>query len=119
MSVATNYYTYNQISDYYGVTKSSLQHRVHRLGLKGKTLSDDGTVFFTSKQVEKIVDCYKIISVNHPRKIDIIELYQAGRKGRTISSILRMSVKSAYDCIREYNNTGCVIVESKLNKILL
>ena len=108
-------FTYSEISEMTGVTKSGLQHRVHRLGLKGRTLSDDGTVFFTAKQVSKIIDCYKIQSENNPRKIDIIELYQQGKKGRAIASILRMSVKASYDCIREYNQTGCVIVESVIN----
>jgi hypothetical protein len=110
-----DYFTYSQISESFGVTKSGLQHRVHRLGLKGRTLSGDGTIYFTQKQVEKIVDCYQIRGINHPRKLDVIELYQAGRKGRDIAVILRMSVKASYDCIREYNNNGHIIVESKLN----
>ena len=111
----SEYFTYSDISEMVGVTKSGLQHRVHRLGLKGKTLSDDGTIFFNVNQVKKIIDCYKITSVNHPRKIGVIELYQAGRKGHAIASILRMSIKSSYDCIREYNNTGYIIVESIIN----
>jgi len=111
-------FTYNQIANDYGVSKSAIQHRVHRLGLRGRILTDDGTIFFTSKQVEKIVDCYTLTKENHPRKIQIIELYQADRIGRTIASILKISTKLTYDCIREYNNTGCVIVESKISKIV-
>jgi len=111
-------FTYNQIAKDYGVTKSAIQHRVHKLGLIGKVLSDDGTIFFTSKQVEKIVDCYTSTKENHPRKIWVIELYQAGRKGRSIASMLKMSTKLTYDCIRDYNKDGCVVVESKLNKII-
>lgn len=111
-------FTYNQISKDYGVSKSALQHRVNRLKIKGKVLGDDGTIFFTSKQLEKIVDCYTSTKENHPRKIWIIELYQAGRKGRLIASMLKMSTKLTYDCIRDYNQNGCVVVESKLNKII-
>jgi len=99
----------------FGVTKSALAHRVYKLGLKGKCLSDDGIIFFNLKQVGKIVDCYKIKFENHPRKLDIIEMYQKGYKGRAIASILRMSVKLSYDCIREYNKTGLVTVESIIN----
>jgi hypothetical protein len=115
MSTSVERFTYSEISEMTGVTKSGLQHRVHRLGLKGRTLSDDGTVFFTARQVSKIIACYKIRSENNPRKIDIIELYQQGKKGRAIASILRISVKASYDCIREYNQTGYIIVESLIN----
>ena len=111
-------FTYNQISKDYGVSKSAIQHRVHRLGLKGRALADDGTIFFTNKQVEKITDCYTLTKENHPRKIQIIELYQAGRIGRNIASMLKISTKLTYDCIREYNNDGCIIVESKLSKLV-
>jgi transposase len=111
-------YTYNQISKDYGVSKSALQHRVHRLKLKGRTLGDDGTIYFSHKQVEKIIDCYRISSVNHLRNIYVIELYQQGRNGRAIASILKMSTKTTYDCIKEYNKTGCITIESKLNKIV-
>src|SRR6478735_6166765 len=112
-----DYFTYSQISENFGVTKSGLQHRVHRLGLKGRTLSDDGTIYFTQKQVDKIVDCYKITFENHPRKLDVIELYQSGKKGRDIAIILRMRNVLTYNCIRDYNETGCVTVESKINKL--
>ena len=115
MSTSVERFTYSEISEMTGVTKSGLQHRVHRLGLKGRTLSDDGTVFFTARQVSKIIACYKIRPENNPRKIDIIELYQQGKKGRAIASILRISVKASYDCIREYNQTGYIIVESLIN----
>ena len=115
MSTSVERFTYSEISEMTGVTKNGLQHRVHRLGLKGRTLSDDGTVFFTARQVSKIIACYKIRSENNPRKIDIIELYQQGKKGRAIASILRISVKASYDCIREYNQTGYIIVESLIN----
>jgi hypothetical protein len=113
--MVTKYFTYSEISEITGVTKSGLQHRVHRLGLKGKCLSNDSTVYFNINQVKKIIDCYTIKLENHPRKLDIIELYQNGYKGRVIASVLRMSVKLSYDCIREYNDTGCIVIESMIN----
>jgi len=119
MTAISRHFTYAQIAKAYGVTKSALTHRVQRLKLKGKTIGTDGTVFFTPKQVEKIVDCYTLKKENDPRKIHVIELYQSGRKGRDIASILKMSTKLAYDCINEYENDGCIVVESKLSKIVL
>lgn len=114
-SIQNDYFTYQEIADIFGVTKGALAHRVHRLGIKGRTLSDDGTIFFTVKQVAKITACYSIKAENHPRKLDVIELYHKGYKGRVIAEVLKMSAKLSYDCIREYRQTGCVIVESKLN----
>lgn len=118
-SIKNDYFTYQEIADNFGVTKGALAHSVYRLGIKGRTLSDDGTLYFTLKQVAKITDCYSVKAENHPRKLDIIELYHKGYKGRTIAEVLKMSVKLSYDCIREYNQTGFIVVESRLNSKML
>lgn len=110
-----NCYTYNEISSHFGVSKSALTHRVQKLKLKGQTLGIDSTVYFALWQVKKMVQYLELNAANHPRKIDIIELYQHGHKGLKIASVLKISVKLTYDCIKEYNNTGCITVESKLS----
>lgn len=112
-------YTYDQISEHFGVTKSALTHRVHKLNLKGRTLGKDSTVYFSLWQVKKMTAYLTLKCKNHPRKIDIIELYQKGYKGRVISEVLKISVKLTYDCIREYNLTGCIVVESKMGNVFV
>jgi DNA invertase Pin-like site-specific DNA recombinase len=112
-------YTYDQISEHFGITKSALTHRVQKLKLKGRTLGKDSTVYFSVWQVKKMVQYLPLNCKNHPRKIDIIELYESGQKGRTIAEYLKISVKLTYDCIREYNLTGCIVVESKMSNVFI
>lgn len=46
-------------------------------------------------------------------------MYEKGMTGSTISKKLNISIKLTYDCIKEYNLTGYLIVESKLNNMEL
>jgi len=112
------YWTYNELVEAYGITKSALTHRVQNLNIKGKRLGTDGTVYFNINQVKKIINYLDFKNKeNHPRKIKIVDLYEKGMTGNSISKKLKISIKLAYDCIKEYNLTGCIVVESKLNNM--
>jgi hypothetical protein len=108
-------YTYNDIAKKYGIKKTILYKRVFNLGIKGSRIGRDGIAYFNQNEVYKILDHKPINYKIHSRKIQIIELYQSGIIGRNIAEILRISTKLTYDCIREYNETNCIIVESKIN----
>jgi hypothetical protein len=108
-------YTYEDIEKKYGIKKTILYKRVSYLGMNKNHRGRNGIAFFDQNQVYKILDHKPINYKIHSRKIQIIELYQSGLIGRKISEILRISTKLSYDCIREYNETNCIIVESKIN----
>ena len=114
------YWTYNELVDYYKISKSALTHRVQRLNIKGKRLDNDSTVYFNIDQVKKIINYLDFKNKeNHPRKIKIVDMYEKGMTGNTISKKLNISIKLTYDCIKEYNLSGYLIVESKLNNMEL
>jgi hypothetical protein len=108
-------YTYKQISKKYNIKVSILTKRVYKLGIKGKVLSTDATIFFSEGQIMRILMSERMPFKNHPRKIQIIELYKKGVVGRLVAETLKISTKLTYDCIREYNKDGFIIVESKIN----
>jgi hypothetical protein len=108
-------YTYNDIEEKYGIKKTILYKRVSHLGLNKNHRGKNGIAFFSQDDVYKILDKKTINYKLHSRKIQIIELYQSGIIGRNIANMLRISTKLTYDCIREYNETNCIIVESKMN----
>lgn len=111
-------FTLKQISEVTGSTIHSLNRRALKLGLKGRCLGNDSTKYYTRFQINRIVQAAPITYKNHWRKIDIIEMYNQGFSGHDISKIMNISIKLAYDCIREFNETECIIVESKMSRIL-
>lgn len=119
MSAAKNYITtinmmnYNEIVETYNISKSALTHRTHNLNIKGKFVGK--VKYFTMAQVDRILRHSPTQFNLHERKIVIIEFYNRGMIGREIASILGISVKMTYDAIREYNETGCVVVQSSIN----
>ena len=108
------YFTLKKVSKDTGISISILNKRGWKLGLKGKCLGKGSTMYYTAAQINKILN---YIKSRDSYKITIIELYQSNQTGRNIAKYMKMSVKTVYDCIREYNETGCVTVESKINKL--
>lgn len=106
------------ISELTGVSVYALNRRAIKLNIKGKCTGNDSTRYYTRFQIERIVAAHPITYANHWRKIDIIEMYLRDKTGREISEIMNISVKLTYDCIREFNETGCIIVESKISRVL-
>ena len=111
-------FSLKSVSELTGVTVHALNKRAIKLGLKGKCLGRDSTKYYTKFQIERIVSAHPIRYKNHWRKLDIIEMYMQNKTGREISEIMNISVKLTYDCIREFNETGCIVVESKISRIL-
>lgn len=111
-------YALKEIAQLTGDTVYALNKRAIKLNIKGRCIGHDSTKYYTLKQIEKIVSASKRTCKNHSRKIDIVELYLQGLNGRKIAAFLRISVKLAYDCLAEFNKTGCVTVESKISRIL-
>jgi len=111
--------TYQQISEKYNISYSKLTDRVRFLGIKGRFKNKKMT--FNKIQVEEIVNFTTAGSAriaynrNHPKKFKIIEFYQKGRSARKVAEFLNIDRKFVYSTIREYNETDCIVVASKMN----
>ena len=112
--------TYNQISEKYNIKTSVLTRRVHILKIKGIFVGRE--VAFNKKQIAEILSynprahfdrrCTK----NHPRKLAVIEFYLKRRSGRKVAEFMNISRYIVDAAIKEYNETGFITVESKMNK---
>ena len=111
--------TYKEIEDKYGISYSKLTDRVRFLGIKGRFKNKKMT--FNKAQVEEIVNFTTAGSAriaynrNHPKKFKIIEFYQKRRSARQVAEFLNIDRKYVYATVREYNETGCIVVASKMN----
>ena len=105
--------SYRQISEQYGISSTTLSKRVFALKIKGENVGKKK--YFTQQDIDKILRCKPTNYTTHARKITIIEIFQNGVKGYEIAEALGISSRSTYECIKEYQLTGCVIVESKMN----
>lgn len=105
--------TYNQISKKYGIEKKQLYRAVY--GLKIKNTKKD----FTAKEIFEIIN-YKPPGQSNKkydrRKITIIEFYEKWGSGRKVAIFLNIERRFVLAAIKEYKETGCLIIESKLNK---
>ena len=110
-------FRYIDVAKKHKVSTGALTKRAHKLGIVGKRIGNDGSMYFTEKQITKILNFKKVDFKNHSRKIQIIEMYIDGHSGRKIAEALGISVKLSYLCIKEYNQTEHIIVESKINKL--
>lgn len=112
--------TYIQISEKYNVKVSLLTRRVHILNIKGIFVGRKIT--FNKKQITEILNYNprahfdRKNAKNHPRKLAIIEFYLKRKSGRKVSEFLNISRYIVDAAIKEYNQTGFVTIESKLNK---
>jgi len=106
------------VSNLTGVSVHALNKRAIKLNIKGRCTGSNSTRYYTKNQIDTIVSAQPIGFKNHWRKISIIEMYLENITGHEISKSMNISIKLAYDCIREFNKTGCIIVESKMSRIL-
>jgi transposase len=111
---------YEEISIKYNIPVTTLYSRVFHLKIKGAFKGRK--INFSKKQVEQLLE-YKPLEYldkyrmnNDRRKLKIIEFYLKLRSGRRVTIMLNISRRFVDAAIREYNNTGFVIVESKMNK---
>lgn len=113
----SNCIRYKDVAKKNNVSVRALTKRAHKLGIVGRRIGNDGSMYFTEKQINKILNLKRIDFKNHSRKITIIEMYHEGHKGRKIAEVLGISTKLTYICLKEYNQTGHIIVQSKINKL--
>lgn len=112
--------TYKEISEKYNVEMSLLTRRVNILKVRG--VFKGRNVTFTKGQVEQLLGydpkAYdkRRSMINHPRKLKIIEFYLKRKSGRKVAEFLNISRPIVDATIREYNKTGFLVVESRLNK---
>jgi len=109
--------TYKQISQKYSIPLSLIYRRVHVLKLKG--FKKGREIKFKEDQIYQIL--YYQPQTNSKqfdrRKLAIIEFYEKFGTGNKVSRFLNIHRNVVNQAIREYNETGFVIVESKMNKI--
>lgn len=104
---------YKQISKEYEIPENTLSRRVFKLKIKGTFVG--AKKYFDQAQIKKMLKETQVNLKNHHRKITVIEYFNKGFSGREIAEILGMSVALAYQCIKEYQLTECIVVESKIN----
>lgn len=113
--------TYKEIEKKYDIKYHDLTDRVGALGIKGKFKSK--ILHFSKAQVQEILTfapkkkIKKMSRENHVRKLKIIEFYLKLGSARKTADFLNIGWRIIYPAVREYNETGCVTVESKLNHL--
>lgn len=109
--------TYKQISNEYNIPIRKLNRAVYELKIKGIYIGKEK--MFNEQEVEQIIHYRRRISskykLYHPRKIKIIQAYFKYGSGTKVAKILNIDRSSVNRAIKEYNNTGEIIVESILN----
>lgn len=110
-------YTYEEISKKYNIGLSSLYSRVDRIKLIRRY--DKQIRVFTKSEVKKIVNHKNPRLVESYKKITVIDFYHLGFFRDEISLRLGISLDFVKKTIAEYNRTGHVLVESKINRPIL
>ena len=112
--------TYKEISEKHNIKISFLTRRVAVLKMKSVFVGRECD--FTSHQESLLVNYNPRAHFErnskeyHNRKLRIVEEYFKLKSGRKVSISLKIHRCIVDKSIREYNKTGFLIVESKLNK---
>ena len=108
---------YEQIAKKYNLTIPLIYRRVFVLKLKGRIIRKK--IYLSQPQIDKIVN-YKRPKKdnlkNNKRKLTIIEWWFRTPSYRKISYILNIPRKLVTEAVREFEDTGFIVVESKMNK---
>jgi len=111
--------TYKEISVKYNIPVSALYRRAHVLRLEGKFKGVNIT--FSKKQIKELINYKPVIfpeakkTENHVRKIAIIEFYLKFGGVNKVSRMLNIPRGAVGKAIKEFEETGCIVVASKLN----
>lgn len=108
--------TYKQISEKYSIPLSLIYRRVHVLKLKGYRKGRE--IKFKEDQIYQIISYLPWSNSKQfdKRKLKIIEFYEKFGTGNKVARFLNIHRNVVNKAIKEYNETGFVIVESKMNK---
>lgn len=107
--------TYKEISLEFGVPIHILTQRAYKL--KFKAYKRGMFNVYTDEQVWELVnyESRQKNKRNHRRKLAIIEFYWKLKTANKVAEFLNISKTTVSNTIKEYLETGCVTVESKLN----
>lgn len=111
--------TYKEISAKYKIPITTLYRRAHVLRLEGKFKGVNIT--FNKNQISQLVNYVPVIfpeskkTQNHVRKIAIIEFYLKFGGVNRVSRMLNIPRAAVGKAVKEYEETGCITVTSKLN----
>lgn len=110
--------TVKQISKEYNISASKIYRRTYVLKIEPRR--DGINTLYSSEQVYDIVTYLppEKSFKNNRRKLTIIEFYQKHGSGNKVAHILNIERKFVQSAIREWKETGCCVVESKMNKAL-
>jgi len=112
--------TYKEISAKYNIPENTLKARATLFKVKGKFFAP--YKYFSQDEIDILVAERKknpfngITKKNHRRKLGIIESYLKRGSGREVSRVLNIPLEAVLEAIKEFKNTGCLVVESKMNR---
>ena len=108
---------YEHIAKKYNLTIPLIYRRVCLLKIKGRIIRKK--VYLNQIQVDKIVNYKRPVKDNlkyNKRKLTIIEWWLRTPNYRKISYILNINRKAVTEAVREFEDTGFIVVESRMNK---
>lgn len=111
-------YTATEISELYNAPKRNVDYWIIKSKVKGFRKSRNSPRIFTEQQLKKILQAKPVDLNLHPRKIKIVEMRLLGYSLLDIGIKLNMNHKYTEYALQEFKKTGCVTVESKLNRML-
>lgn len=109
--------TYKQISEEYKIPIRVLRRSSAALKLKGVYVGKEKV--FDEEEVDKLIRYRNTVTpkykLHHPRKIRIMQCYFKYGSGRKVAELLNLNRDCVNRVIKEFNQTGEIIVASKLN----
>lgn len=109
-----------ELSERSRVNEKTMHARITALKIRKSIVKRNNydVVMVRKCDVSRILSADRFIMENHSRKIEIIEMHNRGISARKICAIMSLCKKRTLKVIKYYKETGCVTVESKLNRIL-
>lgn len=114
--------SYQYLYTKYGIEKNKAINIAYRLQIPRirKRVKRGVRVYFTEENAQKIIDWRPIQQSSekkhHRRKITIIEAYIEKPTVKGVARTLRINHESVRAAVKEWEDTGCITVESSLNK---
>lgn len=109
------YKTVAQIAEETGLKQQLLKKRILKLSIKGANFGPGSTKHYTEDQARRLINYIKPPKRTGSVRITIVELHQTGMNIIEIAKNVKVGTILACNCVREYNTTGYITAESKLN----
>jgi hypothetical protein len=104
-----------------GVDEKTIHARITALKISKKNIQLRGcckVATIRKCDAERIISYGKHVFKNKYVKIQIVEMHIEEYSGRKICEIMSLPKKLVSNTINYYKETGCVLVESKLNRMI-